>query len=57
VLAPVVGIISTIQATETIKILLNIDTSLQGRLLLPDAAAMEWRSIKLRKDPACSVCG
>jgi len=57
VLAPAVGIIGTIQATETIKVLLNIGASLQGRLLLLDAAAMEWRSIKLRKDPACPVCG
>ena len=57
VLAPVVGIIGTIQATETIKVLLNLGVSLHGRLLLLDAATMEWRSIKLRKDPACPVCG
>jgi hypothetical protein len=42
-----VGIIGTVQTTETIKVLLNINTSLQGRLLLPDTAAMEWRGIKL----------
>ena len=51
------GKIGTIQATETIKVLLNVGVSLHGRLLLLDAAAMEWRSIKLRKDPACPVCG
>lgn len=53
VLAPVVGIIGTIQATEVLKVLLGIGDTLDGRLLLLDAHAMEWRSMKLRKDPAC----
>ena len=57
VLAPVVGIIGSIQATETIKVLLDLGEMLTGRLLLLDATAMEWRTIKLRKDPACLVCG
>ena len=56
VLAPVVGIIGTIQATETLKVLLNIGQTLMGRLMLLDALSMEWRSIKLRKDPQCPVC-
>ncbi len=54
VLAPVVGIIGTIQATEVLKVLLGIGDTLDGRLLLLDALSMEWRSMKLRKDPACS---
>lgn len=54
VLAPVVGIIGTIQATEVLKVLLGIGDSLDGRLLLLDALTMEWRSMRLRKDPACS---
>jgi molybdopterin/thiamine biosynthesis adenylyltransferase len=54
VLAPVVGIIGTIQATEVLKVLLGIGDTLDGRLLLLDALTMEWRSMKLRKDPACS---
>lgn len=57
VLAPAAGIIGTIQATETIKLLLNIGETLAGRLLVMDALAMEWRTIRLRKDPACPVCG
>lgn len=56
VLAPVVGIIGSIQATEAIKIIANIGTDLCGRLLLLDAFTMEWRTIKLPKDPQCLVC-
>jgi len=56
VLAPVVGVIGSIQATEAIKVLAGIGDTLSGRLLLWDAMAMEWRSLKLRKDPACSLC-
>jgi adenylyltransferase/sulfurtransferase len=57
VLAPLVGIIGSIQATETIKVLLDIGETLAGRLLVLDALSMEWRTIKLRKDPDCPVCG
>ncbi len=57
VLAPVVGIIGSIQATETLKVLLNMGETLTGRLLLLDAYTMEWRSLRLRKDPQCPVCG
>jgi molybdopterin/thiamine biosynthesis adenylyltransferase len=39
------------------KLLLGLGESLQGRLLLLDALAMEWRSIKLSRDPSCKVCG
>jgi len=56
VLAPLVGIIGSVQATETIKVLLDIGETLAGRLLVLDALTMEWRSIKLRKDPDCPVC-
>jgi len=56
VLAPLVGIIGSIQATETLKILMNIGETLQSRLLLLDAYRMEWRTIKLKRDPACPVC-
>jgi len=57
VLAPLVGIIGSIQATETIKVLLDIGETLTGRLLILDALTMEWRNIRLRKDPDCPVCG
>ncbi|MES1988961.1 MAG: molybdopterin-synthase adenylyltransferase MoeB [Pseudomonadota bacterium] len=56
VFAPLVGMIGTTQATEALKLLMGIGESLQGRLLLLDALAMEWRTIKLSKDPACIVC-
>ena len=57
VLAPAAGIIGSIQAVETIKVLLGFGQTLAGRLLLFDALNMEWREMKLRQDPDCPVCG
>jgi molybdopterin/thiamine biosynthesis adenylyltransferase len=57
VFAPLVGMIGTTQAAEAMKLLLGLGESLQGRLLMLDVQAMEWRSIKLNRDPACKVCG
>ena len=57
VFAPLVGMIGTAQAAEAMKLLMNIGKSLEGRLLLLDALAMEWRTIKLSKDSKCQVCG
>src|SRR5438874_2992594 len=51
------GTIGTIQATETIKLLLGIGEPLIGRLLLYDALEMRFRELRLRKDPACPICG
>jgi molybdopterin/thiamine biosynthesis adenylyltransferase len=56
VFSPLVGIIGSMQAAETIKILLGIGESLNGRLQLLDGLTMNWRSIRLHKDPACPVC-
>ena len=56
VFAPVVGIIGSIQALETLKILTGIGEILDGRLLLLDAVRMEWRTIKTRRSPNCPVC-
>lgn len=56
VLAPVPGIVGSVQAVETLKLLLGIDEGLAGRVLLLDALSMEWRSVRLRKDPQCPVC-
>jgi len=56
VLSPVVGIIGSIQATEAIKVLLGIGETLDGKLLVLDALHMEWRTLKLKKDPACPIC-
>ncbi|PIQ13258.1 MAG: molybdopterin biosynthesis protein MoeB, partial [Hydrogenophilales bacterium CG18_big_fil_WC_8_21_14_2_50_58_12] len=57
VFAPLVGIIGSTQAAEALKILCGAGQSLNGRLLLLDGLQMEWRSIRLKKDPACPVCG
>jgi len=57
VFSPLVGVIGCMQAMESIKILLNIGTTLNGRLMLLDGLTMEWRSIKLNKDPECTICG
>jgi molybdopterin/thiamine biosynthesis adenylyltransferase/rhodanese-related sulfurtransferase len=51
------GAIGTIQATETVKLILGIGEPLVGRLLLYDALGMSFREMKLRKDPNCPVCG
>ena len=56
VLSPIVGLIGSIQAIETLKLLANVGKILSGRLLIIDAAAMEWREIRLKKDPECPVC-
>ena len=56
VLAPLVGIIGSMQALEAIKVLTEAGTTLNGRLLLLDALHMEWRSVKLNPDPKCPVC-
>ena len=56
VIAPLVGIIGSMQALEAIKVLVGFGEDLSGRLLILDAALMEWRSLKLKKDPHCPVC-
>ena len=56
VLAPVVGIIGSIQATEAIKLLSGLGTPLAGRLLILDASTLEFREVRFRRDPKCPVC-
>jgi sulfur-carrier protein adenylyltransferase/sulfurtransferase len=51
------GIIGSIQAVEAIKLITGVGDSLAGRLLLFDALAMEFTTVKLRWDPDCPVCG
>ncbi len=51
------GLLGVIQATETIKLILGIGEPLIGRLLLVDALGMNFRTLKLRKNPDCPVCG
>jgi adenylyltransferase/sulfurtransferase len=56
VLAPVVGIVGSIQATETLKVLSGIGFPLYGRLLLMDAMTMDFRSVAVPADPGCAIC-
>ena len=56
VLSPLLGMMGSIQAIETLKLLANTGTSLNGRLLLVDAQSMQIREITLKQDPACPVC-
>ncbi len=51
------GLVGIIQATEVIKLILDIGEPLVGRLLLVDALGMSFRTLKLRKNPDCPVCG
>ncbi|WP_100640077.1 HesA/MoeB/ThiF family protein [Marinobacter salexigens] len=57
VIAPLVGMIGSVQAMEAIKMLSGVGTPLVGRLLILDAWEMQWREMKLTKDPDCPVCG
>jgi adenylyltransferase/sulfurtransferase len=57
VFAPLTGIIGTTQAAEALKLAAGIGESLEGRLLMLDALAMHWHSVRVKRDPACAVCG
>jgi molybdopterin/thiamine biosynthesis adenylyltransferase/rhodanese-related sulfurtransferase len=57
VLGVLPGLVGTIQATETIKLILGIGEPLVGRLLLIDALATRFRTVRLRRDPACPASG
>ena len=57
VIAPLPGIIGSMQALEAIKLILGIGLSLRGRLLLLDALSMEWNRMHLKKNPQCPTCG
>ena len=57
VLAPLLGLIGSIQAVETIKLIVGTGESLTGRVVMVDALTMDWRALRLRKDPNCPVCG
>ncbi|MEE8057137.1 MAG: molybdopterin-synthase adenylyltransferase MoeB [Pseudomonadales bacterium] len=57
VLAPLVGVIGSMQALETIKLLIGFGEPLTGWLMIFDARVMEWRKLKVAKKPHCPVCG
>jgi molybdopterin/thiamine biosynthesis adenylyltransferase len=56
VFAPLVGIIGAMQASEALRLLAGVGTSLAGRLQMLDARSMEWNEMRVRRDPACRVC-
>lgn len=57
VIAPITGIVGSIQALEAMKLIMAIGENLTGRLLLLDGLSMEWQTLRLKKNPACPTCG
>src|SRR3989449_4430493 len=57
VLGVLPGLVGTIQATETIKLIVGVGEPLAGRLLLIDTLGMQFRTVNIRKDPTCPACG
>ena len=57
VAAPLVGIVGSVQAMEAMKLIANVGDPLTGHVLYLDAKRMEWRKLKLPKDPNCPACG
>ena len=56
VLAPLVGVIGTLQAAEAVKLLAGVGRSLAGRLQLLDGRSLEWTEMRLRRQAHCPVC-
>ena len=56
VIAPITGIVGSIQALEAMKLIMDIGETLTGRLLLLDGLTMEWNTMKLKKNPNCPTC-
>nr|WP_090441029.1 molybdopterin-synthase adenylyltransferase MoeB [Pseudomonas benzenivorans] len=57
VVGPLVGLVGSLQALEALKLLAGFGESLVGRLLLIDALGSRFRELRVKRDPACSVCG
>jgi len=57
VMAPLVGVIGSLQAMETIRLLTRFGDGVAGKLLMYDAMTLQFRTLKLAKDPHCEVCG
>ena len=57
VLGAVTGVMGTLQATEVLKEILGVGESLSGKLLIWDALASRFRTVRLRPDPHCALCG
>jgi len=57
VFAPLTGMIGAMQAMEAIKLLAQVGEPAKAKLQIFDALRAEWRTVRVTKDPACSVCG
>jgi len=57
VFAPLVGIVGAMEAAEALRLLAGVGSSLAGRLQMLDGRSMEWTEMRLKRDPACPVCG
>ncbi len=57
VIGPLVGLVGSLQALEALKVLAGFGEPLVGRLLLIDALSTRFRELRVKRDPACSVCG
>ena len=57
ILGAVAGVMGTLQAAEAIKEILGLGDSLSGALLIYDALGAQFRRIKIKRDPACALCG
>ena len=57
VIAPITGIVGSIQALEALKLVLGVGETLTGRLLLLDGLTMAWSSLTLKRNPNCPTCG
>ena len=56
VLAPLVGVIGSLQAAEALKLLTDLGSSLVGRLQMLDGRSLAWTEMRLRRQASCSVC-
>jgi adenylyltransferase/sulfurtransferase len=56
VLAPLVGVVGSMQALEVLKVITGVGDTLVGRVLIFDAKTMQWQSLKLKADKQCPVC-
>lgn len=57
VFAPLTGITGTLQACEALKIIIGVEQTLTGRMLMFNALQMQWEQIKIKKNPTCPICG
>ena len=57
VLAPLVGVVGSMQAAEALKLIVGMGQSLAGRLLMLDGRSMEWSTMRVQRAPACPICG